>query len=210
MKKNLILVLIILSFMFPISVSYISAETYPEASSCVDFGSSKTDCERGRSSTGERWGCAFNDKYKFCSVSGLAYLSCGSGDTIAYDIPEILPRLTSYAIIALKTVTPVILIIMSMIQLLKAVSSQNDDEIKKAKTNLVKKAIAAVMVFLLISIVQFVVKQTADDSESKSVQACLECFVNNDCGKIAYYTDGYGKCYSVYSRSSKTCPVEKY
>ena len=180
-----------------------------DASSCADF-KKENDCLVGQSSSGARWGCAWNKDYKFCSPTGLAYLSCGSGNTIAYDIPVIIPRLVSYAIVALKTITPVILIIIGMFQLIKAITSQNDDEMKKAKSSLVKKLIAAVIIFFMVSIVQFVVSKVADDSEQSSLSACMSCFINNDCGKSMYYTDGYGNCYSVATKGLVECPVADY
>ena len=191
---------------------------YPNVNSCAGF-TNKIDCQIGKSSisstsdtyTGSNsFGCAWNEKYGFCSVTGLTYLSCGNGSSKAYDIPEIVPRLTSYLILILKTVTPTILIVVAMIQLVRAVAAQSEDDMKKAKNSLVKKIIIAVLIFVLISIVQFIVKQVADDSETLSVQSCLECFVNNDCKDSAYFTDGYGNCYSVKDNKLIDCPVKDY
>ena len=77
-------------------------------------------------------------------------MSCGSGNTNAHDIPEMVPRLVSYFIVILKTATPIILIIMGMVQIIKAIASSNEDEIKKSKSSLIKKLIAAVLVFFSI------------------------------------------------------------
>ena len=184
--------------------------SFPDASSCADF-TTEDACMTGRTSDNGSFGCNWNKQYGFCSVSGLVYLSCGSGDEIAYDIPIIVPRLVSYFIVVLKTVTPVILIFISMIQLIKAIGSQNEDEMKKARSSIVKKLIAAVLIFFVISIVQFVVKQAADDSEQSSVESCMACFINNDCRGALYFTDGYGYCYGASDRKLlDKCPVEHY
>ena len=184
--------------------------SFPDASSCADF-TTEDACMTGRTSDNGSFGCNWNKQYEFCSVSGLAYLSCGSGDEIAYDIPVIVPRLVSYFIVVLKTATPVILIFISMIQLIKAIGSQNEDEMKKARSSIVKKLIAAVLIFFVISIVQFVVKQVADDSEQSSVEACMTCFINNDCAGASYFTDGYGNCYGASDgKVLDKCPVEHY
>ena len=66
--------------------------SFPDASSCADF-TTEDACMTGRTSDNGSFGCNWNKQYEFCSVSGLAYLSCGSGDEIAYDIPVIVPRL---------------------------------------------------------------------------------------------------------------------
>ncbi len=183
--------------------------SFPDVTSCSGF-TTEDACMTGRAKE-QNFGCNWNKEYKFCSATGLAYLSCGSGDEIAYDIPVIVPRLVSYFIVVLKTVTPVILIFMSMIQLIKAIGSQNEDEMKKARSAIVKKIIAAVLIFFVISIVQFIVKQVADESEQSSTEACMSCFINNDCNGAMYYTDGYGNCYSVNGGAQlEKCPVEHY
>ena len=105
-----------------------------------------------------------------------------------------------------------------MFQLIKAISSQNEDEMKKARSALIKKLIAAAMIFFLVAFVQFIVKQVADKSEQPSTEACFDCFINNNCTNAMYYTDGYdnGKCYKVSCDSDKIedceidCPVDNY
>ena len=179
----------------------------PDVDSCAGFKSPR-QCSEGRTANNGNFGCAWNKKYEFCSPTGLTYLSCGSGNTDAHDIPEMLPRLISYFILLLKTATPIILIIMGMVQIIKAIASSNEDEIKKAKGSLIKKIIAAVLVFFSISIVQFVVDQVVDDDESGSVAACMDCFINNNCGGVTYYTDGYGKCYNVKTKSEVKCNTD--
>ncbi len=179
----------------------------PDVDSCIGF-EDPDGCNLGIALDGSRYGCAWNDKYNFCSPNGLAYLACGEGDTDAHDIPQFLPRITSYAIAILKTVTPVILIIMSMVQIIKAIASQNEDEMKKAKSALVKKLIAATLIFFVTTIVQFVIKKAADGSEFASVNNCLSCFINNDCNGSLYFVDGYGNCYDVDSKSQVDCDTD--
>lgn len=175
------------------------------ATSCADFHT-ESSCKAGVGKDNARFGCAWNEKYEFCSANGLVYLSCGNTDnkTDAHDIPVMVPRLTSYGVTILKTVTPVILIIISMFQLIKAIASQNEDEMKKAKSSLIKKLIISVLIFFVTTIVQFIIKQVADDTELGSSSQCLSCFVNNDCSGAMYYVDGYGYCYYL---SNRTNPV---
>lgn len=137
--------------------------------------------------------CAWNDEYNFCSPNGLAYIGCGD----AKDIPAIAPKLTNYAVTALKTATPIILIVVAIVDLVKAITAGKEDEIKKAQGSLLKKAITAALVFFVITIVQFVMLRVADDSEHDSLSSCLSCFLNgpsdSKCESI-YYKDGYGNC----------------
>ena len=178
-----------------------------EAANCAGFRVPDA-CNSGLTRNNGRFNCTWNEKYEFCSPTGLTYLSCGSDKSDAHDIPVFLPRITSYAIIILKTATPIILIIMSMIQIIKAIASQNEDEMKKAKSALVKKLIAAALIFFVTTIVQFVIKQVADSSEAGSANQCLSCFVNNDCNGSMYYTDGYGKCYNVETKEEFECNTD--
>ena len=91
-----------------------------------------------------------------------------------------------------------------MFQLIKAIASQNEDEMKKAKSSLIKKLVISVLIFFVATIVQFIIKQVADDDELGSTSDCLSCFVNNDCSGAMYYVDGYGYCYYL---SNRTNPV---
>lgn len=167
----------------------------PTAASCPSF-TNKKNCEQ---STNPR--CVWNSQYKLCSVNGNAYLSCGD----AKDIPPIVPELISYAVNLLKIGTPIILIIVGLFELVKAVAASSEDAIKKAQSKLIKKVVAAVMVFFVIAIVQFVILKVADSSEVGGIQSCLKCFLNGtgDCDSI-YVKDGYGQCY-FKNGSSKAC-----
>ena len=172
----------------PVSIHNIERDTKP----CVEF--SYDNCPSR---------CVKNDEYKFCSPNGLSYLSCGD----IKDIPSSVPDISSYAVTLLKTVVPIVLIIVSIISLVKAITAGKDDEIKKAQNSLVKKLIIAGLIFFVISIVQFIIlKVTIDSTEHNSLSKCLSCFLNgtDKCGTV-YYKDGYGKCYNVSNKSSFDC-----
>ena len=169
---------------------------------CTDYNS-KDSCEANE--------CAWNKENGFCSNDGLVYLSCG--DT--YVIPGIVPKISSFAVNFLKMVTPIVLIVMSIISLVKSITAGKEDEIKKAQAMLVKRIIVAAIIFFVISIVQFVMLKVADSdsnnggvSEKKSLSSCLSCFLNGDgdseCGN-KYYKDGYGFCYYVKDKAAFEC-----
>lgn len=151
-------------------------------------------------------GCSWNSRHNFCNNTGLTYLKCGD----ATDIPEIVPELTGYAVTLLKTVAPIVLIIMSIIQLVKSITAAKDDEIKKAQATLVKRLIIAALIFLVITIVQFVLLKVADSSEKGNLSSCLSCFLNGSsdskCGSV-YYNDGDGKCYYTGSNKEFNCEI---
>lgn len=119
----------------------------------------------------------------YCAIDKLQYIACGN----AYDIPSFLPDIISFGVTFMKIVTPIILILVSIISLLKALAASNEDEIKKAQKGLVRKIIAAAMVFMVISIVQFVIAKVADDGETNHLDDCFNCLLNNTCKNNTYY-----------------------
>ena len=76
---------------------------------------------------------------------------------------------------AIQIGVPIILIIIGMFDMGKAITQQKEDEIKKAQSLLVKKAIAAALVFLMFSIVSLVLGVVGyNDSEN-----CLGCLLSD-------------------------------
>jgi hypothetical protein len=71
----------------------------------------------------------------------------------------------------IKIAIPILLIIMGSLDLGKAVVAGKDDEIKKAQTTLVKRAIAAVAVFFLVALVQLLFGLLGSTGEG-----ALQCF----------------------------------
>ena len=59
----------------------------------------------------------------------------------------------------------------------KAVIASKEDEIKKAQMTFVKRLIAAVIVFFVVSLVQIVVRFVSGNDEN-SIMGCFNCFVN--------------------------------
>lgn len=160
-------------------------------SSCLAF--KEKDC-----TTNKYFSCLWIEKgeYKYCSSNNLLYVTCGD----IKDIPEQVPRIMSFIINLLKIVVPILLVLVSIINILKALASSKEDEIKKAQSTLIKKIIAAVMAFLVVSIVQFVINKVADSDEEKgNIASCLDCFLNNNCSSNIYYKNNVaGTDYCAY------------
>lgn len=146
------------------------------------------------------------NKENYCNTDNLQYVMCGD----AHDIPAQIPSLISMAVNLLKIATPIILIIVSIITLVKAIMSSKEDEIKKGQQSLIRKVIAAIMIFMIISMVQFVVLKVADDKDQTSISACMSCFLNNDCTANKYFktnVSGEEYCSKVSDKgmSSELC-----
>ena len=103
--------------------------------------------------------------------------TCGKGN---FTFEGLFPQVISTIVTVIKIGVPILLIILGMIDLGKAVMAQKEDEIKKGQGLFVKRLIGAILVFLVVFIVQIVVRFIADKKENDSVTSCISCFVNGE------------------------------
>ena len=108
---------------------------------------------------------------------------CGA-DTIP--IPEALPNFVSKLIMLVQILVPVILIVTGMIRYAKVVFSGEDKVATETNRSFIRSAIAAVSIFLIISIVKFVfnaIDKTNAGGEYDNIysESCISCFINGDC-----------------------------
>lgn len=88
-------------------------------------------------------------------------------------------QIVGYALLVFKIVIPLLLIIFGMIDLGKAVIASKEDEIKKATGSLVRRAIAAVIIFLLPTIVSFLIGVVGGFGDAENdYDICRSCLVN--------------------------------
>ncbi len=80
-------------------------------------------------------------------------------------------RLVGYVVLAVKIVVPIILIIVGMFDLAKASTEKKEDDIKKAEQGLVSKSIAAVAVFLVVTLVGVLMKIVG----AEKYKDCMDC-----------------------------------
>lgn len=102
----------------------------------------------------------------------LDTVKCGNTE-----IPAPIPAIIRTIINIIKIATPLVLIIVGMIDMIKAVTSNDEKKIKESQSKFIKRLIPATMVFLVISIIQFVVSIIADDSAS--IMNCISCVISN-------------------------------
>lgn len=81
-------------------------------------------------------------------------------------LPEEITNIIGSVINIIQFGIPVILVIMGMLDLGKAVTSQKEDDIKKAQSMLVKRIIYGVIVFLIPAIIEFAFGLLSDDASS--------------------------------------------
>lgn len=118
---------------------------------------------------------------------GLAsYIDCG-GTTI----PEELTIITRIIVLLLQVVTPIGLIILGSLDIIKSITANNESDIKKKQQKFVKRLIAAAILFLVTSIVKLVIGVVASNSNGKNISKCFSCMVNSssECGDIVQGPD---------------------
>ncbi len=74
----------------------------------------------------------------------------------------------------IKIAVPIILILMGSIDLTKAVMASKDDEIKKAQSTLLKRAIVGVIIFFIPSIVTLLMSMLNQSTDTQ----CLKCITS--------------------------------
>lgn len=79
--------------------------------------------------------------------------------------------LIGWVVWGIKVIVPIILIIVGMLDMAKAVNSKSEDDIKKAQNALIKKAIAAVIVFLVPTLVGLIMGVIG----AENYKGCLTC-----------------------------------
>lgn len=104
-------------------------------------------------------------------VSNSTYIDCGRIQRVPIKVIE----LSNKAINIIQVIVPVILIITKGIDLLKAISSQKEDDIKKAQSLFVKRLILAVLIYFVFVIVKLIVSIIGNDD---GIWKCTECLVN--------------------------------
>ena len=163
MNKNMFLIFIILLMIAP-------SVAFADCSDCTYGNCKACGCIESKSESDGK--CVYDN-----ISSNLEYKSCG--DKMLTNIPSTIPKLTHIAYNAIQVVIPVLLVLFCSIDLLKAVMAGKEDEIKKNQSIVIKRLVAAVLVYFLFVIVKFVISASADNG-SKIIK-CAECFISEVC-----------------------------
>lgn len=113
-------------------------------------------------------------------------ISCGNG--YAKGIPRGLAIMSRNAIKVIKYAVPVVLIIMGIIDMIRAVSANDEKIMKEATGKFIRRIIAAVLVFFVIALLQFIFRILGNaEKEAGSgkmnadgIMGCINCFTNSD------------------------------
>ena len=123
------------------------------------------------------------------NLVNLMDLTCNLGGTQTVTIPGGIVNLIHLIFIAFQIVVPILLIIWGMLDFAKAVIGQDEDKIKAGQKTFIKRLIAAVIVFLILTIVQLVINlagslsaDSASNGDPNSVWTCAKAILNGDAG----------------------------
>ena len=127
-----------------------------------------------------------------CTNSGGIATKCG--------IPAGLADMINDAYNLLKIAVPIVLIVLGMIDMLKAVASQKEDEIKKGWSTLVKRTIYGVAVFFVFFLIQLIISLLPSSSGKDTILSCTkQFFVRKSygvcCIKSGANANGYDNSY---------------
>ena len=145
---------------------------------------------------GKKWSCPNNSVFHnqvplltIKKIVGLNYLKVKVGNTTSVksvscgsvtDIPAALPVFIKNIVNIIKIVVPIILIIMGMLDFSKAVVANDEKVMKEAQNKFIKRIIAAIVVFLVVAITQFIFN-IVGTNDTNEMAACIDCFINGSC-----------------------------
>lgn len=128
------------------------------------------------------------NNYKYSEDSPLkqefvGQLTCGnsSNDVEVVRFHKSLPTFTSRMYDFIKILTPVIIIITGMLDIVKAVTAQKEDEMKKAQKKFLNRLLAGSVVFLVFVIVELAINFVAETDVNDAMD-CVNCFLNGTMG----------------------------
>ena len=108
------------------------------------------------------------------------------GDGVMID--EKIPNLVHLIITVIKIAVPVLLVIFGMIDMVKGITAQKEDEIKKGQQIFIKRLITGVLIFFIVTAVQFLISLVGDD-DKENIMNCANCFINGDCSTTKKVTE---------------------
>ena len=106
------------------------------------------------------------------NVNAATYVSCGKIRNLPYKVLE----LSNFVVDVMQVAVPIILVLMGTIDLVKAVASQKDDEIKKSQSVFIKRLIMGALVYFVFVIVKLLISVIGN---TDGIWGCVECFIDN-------------------------------
>ena len=120
------------------------------------------------------------------------------------DIPKALPVFTSNLVTMIKIFIPIILIIMGMLDMGKAMAASDDKAAVESRNKFVRRIIASVIVFLSVTIVQFIL--SALGTIDNIALTGINLFINGTCVVVEDVVSEYEECLGrAETKCDETC-----
>ena len=102
--------------------------------------------------------------------------------TLGNGIPEGIGNVVHLIVVAIQVVVPILLSIWGMIDFAKAIIGQDEDKIKAGQRTFLKRLIAAVVVFLVVTIVNLAINLAAsvggEGNDANTAWTCAKELIN--------------------------------
>ena len=171
-KKMFYIILFVVGFLLTTNVSALCYNKCENGTNCYYV----SDCD----ALGKVTCTVVSDSY--CNPEQKNYddelKSCGGG--YINEIPAAIPVVIGIVYKVILIAVPIVLVIIGSIDLLKGITSQKEDEIKKSRQIFIKRLIYAGVVFFVFVVVKFVISVVADTT-GNSIIECAECFIEGKC-----------------------------
>ncbi len=116
------------------------------------------------------------DTYNNYNKDGI--VSCGSN--LVTGIPILIPNVVKTAYIIIQVAVPVLLVVMGSFDLMKGLTAQKEDEIKKGQQIFIKRLVSAAIIFFVFAIAKVIISFAADESSGRILE-CAQCFLEAEC-----------------------------
>ncbi len=88
------------------------------------------------------------------------------------EVPDSIANLLKTIIFIIQVVVPILLILWGMLDFAKGVIGQDEDKIKAGQKKFIQRIIAAVIVFLIVTVVQIVITTVGNISGDSGIWDC--------------------------------------
>lgn len=114
---------------------------------------------------------AAGDFHFFGTMSDV--VKCGNAE-----LPTPIPTIVRTVVNLIKIATPIILIVMGMVDMVRSVAASDEKKMAEAKGKFVKRLLAGALVFFVVTILQFLIGIVAPEDKDNLLN-CIECMVSD-------------------------------
>lgn len=106
-------------------------------------------------------------------------VSCGDG--LINNLPKIVITLCNTLYTVVMVVIPIILVFLGIIDLMRGMMSQKEDEIKKGRDGFIKRTVMGLVIFLVVIVVKIIVSFLDSGTNSNKIINCVDCIISGEC-----------------------------